>query len=199
MRGAWLQKQSISWPRLAEPRTVIQALVGQRGWRVANAEAIPHDLWAAGGLPELNLAEQLSLLLAGFKLTFEIRARDRTIVIVPIKEDAKLSAGGAAGNRPAGRPHVAKPSPKGRQVYTLRVPEQPVRVVLQLLSQRLHWTIQIDEESIRAAGKSLDTRVSLSVENADREELLQALLEPAGLDYRIEDDRVRIIPRRYSE
>ncbi len=76
--------------------------------------------------------------------------------------------------------------------------EQPVRRVLQQLSKSLHWAIQIDEESIRAAGKSLDERVSFSVENVDREHLLEALLQPAGLDYRIEGDRVRIIARRYG-
>jgi hypothetical protein len=70
---------------------------------------------------------------------------------------------------------------------------------LQELSKRLHWAIQIDEESIRAVGKSLDKRVSFSVENADQEQLLKALLRPAGLDYRLEGERVRIIAGRYDE
>ncbi len=81
----------------------------------------------------------------------------------------------------------------------MRVQEQPVQAVLRAFSQRLHWAIQIDEDSIRAAGKSLDKRVSFSVENADQEHLLDALLKPAGLDYRLEEGRVRIIARRYNE
>jgi hypothetical protein len=84
-------------------------------------------------------------------------------------------------------------------VYTLRVQEQPVRAILQALSKRLHWAIQIDEEPIKAAGKSLDKRVSFSVENADQEQLLKAILEPAGLDYQVDDERVRIIAGRYAE
>jgi len=40
--------------------------------------------------------------------------------------------------------------------------------------------------------------VSFFVENADREHLLEALLSPAGLDYQIEGDVVRIIPQRYA-
>jgi hypothetical protein len=84
-------------------------------------------------------------------------------------------------------------------VYTLRVQEQPVGTVLQELSKRLHWAIQIDEESIRKAGKSLDKRVSFSVENAGQEHLLEALLRPAGLDFRLEGERVRIIAGRYEK
>jgi len=64
------------------------------------------------------------------------------------------------------------------------------------LAIRLHWAIQIDEVAIRAAGISLDQRVSFSVENADQDKLLDALLTPAGLDYRVEGEKVRIIPRR---
>jgi hypothetical protein len=41
--------------------------------------------------------------------------------------------------------------------------------------------------------------VSFSVENADQAHLLEALLRPAGLDYRLEDERVRIIAGRYDE
>ena len=84
--------------------------------------------------------------------------------------------------------------------------EKPVGAVLRELSQRLHWAIQIDEDAIRAAGKSLDKRVSFSVENADQEKLLDALLTPAGLEYQIDGDqdarlaaalRRSIIPQRY--
>ena len=49
-----------------------------------------------------------------------------------------------------------KSIPGAMQVYTLRVQEKPVGAVLRELSQRLHWAIQIDEDAIRAAGKSLD-------------------------------------------
>ena len=43
-----------------------------------------------------------------------------------------------------------------------------------------------------AAGISLDKRVSFSVENADREKLLDALLTPAGLEYRIDGEQIRV-------
>ena len=67
-------KQQLAWPRLSEPRQVISAVIEQRGWRVAEPERIPHDLWAAGELPELSVAEVLTVLLIGFDLTFELQA-----------------------------------------------------------------------------------------------------------------------------
>jgi type II secretory pathway component GspD/PulD (secretin) len=93
-------------------------------------------------------------------------------------------------------PSVAHPKKDGKHVYTLRVKEKPVGAVIRELSKRLQWPVVIDEEGIRKAGKSLDTRVSFSVENADRDQLLEALLKPAGLEFRVDGDRVRIVAER---
>lgn len=82
-----------------------------------------------------------------------------------------------------------------KQVYTLRVQEQPVGAVLNELGTRLGWSIEIDRESVRAVGLSLEKRVSFSVANSDEDELLDALLRPAGLDYRREGEKLRIVPR----
>jgi hypothetical protein len=73
-----------------------------------------------------------------------------------------------------------------------------VGAILRELGQRLHWAIEIDEPAIRAAGKSLDHRVSFSVEGADQQELLDALLTPAGLECQIDGNTVRVVPARYS-
>jgi hypothetical protein len=198
VRASLTQKQPSNWPRLGEPRGVIAGIVEQRGWRLANPDVIPHDLWSAGELPEMTLAEQLTVLLVGFDLTFELRSNDRSIVTVPLKNVGKSASGGVA-KRPAPPLTSTHPTKDGKHVYTLRVKEQPVGAVIRELSKRLHWPIQIDEEAIRAAGKSLDTRVSFSVENADQEHLLEALLRPAGLDYQLQGEQVRIIAGRYEE
>jgi hypothetical protein len=63
-----------SWDELAEPRQLLSNLARERGLNVENAEAVPHDLWPAADLPPLEVADQLTLLLAGFDLTFEIAA-----------------------------------------------------------------------------------------------------------------------------
>ena len=105
---------------------MITSVVERRGWRVANAEAIAHDLWSAGELPELTFAEQLTVLLIGFDLSFELRPNDRSIEIVPLKGVSKSTGLGAATKRTAAPPDSTRTKKDGRHVYTLRVQEQPV-------------------------------------------------------------------------
>ena len=231
-------KQSLTWPRLTEPRQLITTLVERRGWRISRAEEIPHDLWAAGELPAMSLTNQLTVLLLGFDLTYEIKPAERTLEIRPLEnvtirreyqlpsqssdvteplqqvlraakshrlETRKLTVDarveeherlaellrGRGSKTPADRrPRETK------QVYTLRIQEQPVGAVLNQLAARLGWALEIDGEEIRAAGLSLDRRVSFSVTNSDEDELLDAVLRPAGLDFRRDGERLRIVPRR---
>jgi hypothetical protein len=185
------------WPRLSEPRQLVSSIAERSGWRVRNPELIPHDLWAAAELPELNELEQLTLLLIGFDLSFELRP-DRTLKIVALEplDDAQAFTAGTRTTAP--KPQAARSAQGKKQVYTLRVQEKPESAILRELGQRLHWVIQIDEPAIRAAGKSLDHRVSFSVENADQQELLAAVLTPAGLECQIDGNTIRVIPARYS-
>jgi hypothetical protein len=199
VRKSIIKKEPTTWPRLSEPRGLIEAAIEQRGWRLANAEVIPHDLWSAGELPDLSLVEQLTVLLIGFDRTFEVRPKERSVVIVPLKPNVNL-AGPSTERKPPAPPANTARSERGvRHEYTLRVQEKPVGAVLHAIAKQLHWAIQIDEDSIRKAGKSLDTRISFSVANADQEHLLEALCRPAGLDYRIEGEQVRIFAGRYDE
>jgi hypothetical protein len=80
-------------------------------------------------------------------------------------------------------------------VYSLRVAEKPVGPVTRELARRLNWQVEFDEAAIEAAGLSLDARVSFAVENVDQDELLHALLRPAGLTFRREGEVIKIVPR----
>jgi hypothetical protein len=191
-------RSRLAWPRLAEPRQLVTSIAQQNGWRLTNPELIPHDLWDAGELPELTAAEQLTLLLLGFDQTFELKPGERSMEIVALPQSTAKQPAKPIANQPATKPTTPRSTGGKRQLYTLRVQEKPVGAVLRELSQRLHWAIQIDEDAIRAAGKSLDKRVSFSVENADQEKLLDALLTPAGLEYQIDGEQVRVLPRRYD-
>jgi hypothetical protein len=193
------RRRAVDWPRLTEPRELVVSLVEARGWNVGNAGRIPHDLWAAGELPELALAEQLTVLLIGFDLTFEVRPRTGTLEVVPIDAatrqrlaEAKPQAD-AAPNRAA--PRLGDRSAETLQVYTLRVTEQPVRLVLKELAARLNWQIEFDEAELIAAGRSLDDRVSFAVKNVDQDALLDAVLRPARLGFEREGTRFKIVPR----
>jgi len=184
---------SFDWPRLTQPRELVSRVVEDSGWRIENAEMIPHDLWPAGNLPDLKLAEKLTVLLIGFDLTFAVQPSARTLRIVRLEKALTLPR----LDREANRSKPSRPARTGetKQVYTLRVAEQPVGAVLHELARRLEWPVDIDDEAIRAAGLSLDQRVSFAVENVERDALLEALLRPAKLDFRHEGGRIRIVPR----
>lgn len=199
LRTPLMRKQRLEWPRLSEPRELVTSAIQQTRWQVDGAERIPHDLWAAGELPDLSLAEQLTVLLIGFDLTFSLRPGDRTIEIASLTSSIESPGGSSVRKRAPAKTEPAHTTRGAKQAYTLRVEEKPVGAVLKELGTRLHWAIQIDEKAIRAAGLSLDKRVSFSVEQADQEKLLDALLTPAGLEYRIDGDQVYVVPKRYGE
>jgi hypothetical protein len=193
--GAALRRTTqLTWPRLTEPRRLVTSLLEDAGWNDIEAEKLPHDLWSAGRLPELALAEQLTVLLIGFDLTFEIRPKTFTIVIVPLEKNAAIQHATVAPSQGT-PPRADRRAERTKQVYTLRVQEQPVGVVLRELSKRLNWAIDIDKEAIHAAGRTLDVRVSFNVENADQDKLLDELLRPAGLDFRREGEKITSVPQ----
>ncbi|MGD9632773.1 MAG: hypothetical protein AB7G28_10595 [Pirellulales bacterium] len=190
LRRSLLGQRRLAWPRLTEPQGLITELIHEHGWKLTGADLIPHDLWAQGELPAMPLSNQLTVLLAGFNLTFRIDSRQQTIDIVPVewgKVVPRVASPRSSSPAPATRP--------GKQVFSLRVENQPVGRVLEQLAGRLHWKLTVDEAAIRAAGLSLDRLVSFHVENADEDQLLAALLAPAGLAATRDADRIQIAPR----
>jgi len=85
-----LKVQAWKWDELAEPRRLLDELAKQAGVAVSNAETIPHDLWPAVSLPPLAWTDRLSLLLAGFDLTFEVADQGKTVRPVPFPETVLL-------------------------------------------------------------------------------------------------------------
>jgi hypothetical protein len=193
IRKQLLNRRRLAWPRLTEPRGLVEQLLKQQGWRLSNPEAIPHDLWPVGEMPATSLVDQLTVLLAGFDLTFRIRPEQRSIVIVP----ANWQRGDSShAKRPPPRRQAPTSRTPSKQVFTLRVENQPVGRVLQQLATRLGWRLEIDEPAVRGAGRSLDTLVSFEVKNASEQELLEALLKPAGLSATLVGDKLRITPEK---
>jgi hypothetical protein len=195
VRRTLVRRQRIAWARLTQPRDLVVEWAREQGLRVRGGERIPHDLWPAGELPAVAVTDQLALLLVGFDLTFQLNAADAAIEIVPLGAvpAATPIADAAEPERPA--PRLRRPPPGSKQVFTLRVQEQPVGAVLEALARQLEWELEVDEAAIRRGGGSLDRRVSFVVENVEIDELLEALLQPAGLSFERDGKRVRIEPR----
>jgi hypothetical protein len=199
LRQALERKQSTDWERLAEPRELVSSLIEKSGWQSAGVERIPHDLWRAGRLPDLSLADQLTVLLIGFDLTFQVHAAERTIEIVPLAPRAEVATDESAPNR-ARQTASPKTAPKAgtKQVYSLRVTEKPVGAVMRELARRLNWQVEFDDTAIAKAGLSLDTRVSFNVENLEQDGLMHAVLQPAGMTFRREGERIVVAPIRVT-
>jgi len=66
-----LQTRTRQWKILATPQEIIAAIAEDYGLKVVGLQKLPHDLWPAIQLPPLTCGDQLSLVLAGFDLTFE--------------------------------------------------------------------------------------------------------------------------------
>ena len=72
---------------MAEPRSLLNDLAAKGGVTIANPELLPHDLWPAADLPPMAWVDRLTLLLAGFGLTFEFADGGASIRLVPIPEE----------------------------------------------------------------------------------------------------------------
>ena len=86
VKARLLRSAAWRWDELAEPRRLLSDLADLGGVDVANAEQIPHDLWPAAEWPAMPWTERMTLLLAGFGLTFEFADEGRTIRLVLLPE-----------------------------------------------------------------------------------------------------------------
>jgi hypothetical protein len=79
IRAKLLHAEAWQWDELAQPRQLLDDLARQAGVSVVNADAVPLDLWPAVELPPLAWVDRVTILLAGFDLTFEF-SRDGAAV-----------------------------------------------------------------------------------------------------------------------
>jgi hypothetical protein len=190
-----LTVQPVAWPELAEPRELILQLARQSQLEVDGLEQVPHDLWPAADLPPLDFAEHLSLLLAGFGLTFEVSEaapRIRLTAMPTSGSGVSADIGSPVERRKRDQSAASPKTPPaaGAQVrYTLEVKHQPVGAIAKALAERLELQIDYDPQ-IR---DKLQELVSFRVHEVTLDDLLQALFQPAGLTYRIDGGQLIVL------
>jgi hypothetical protein len=86
-----LRRRQWSWTTATEPRHLLDQLSKEAGVSFAGVAFMPHDLWPAVDLPPLTWADRLSILLAGFDLTFRCDPNGRTVQLVPLQEEPVYS------------------------------------------------------------------------------------------------------------
>ena len=140
----------------------------------------------AGGRNPRRLAQRFRKLAP----QAEIRIAGPNVVVAAALEDhLRLAEDGKVEPLPKSGPRRGR-----RQLYRLAVAEEPLRRLLEHLAEELSLDITFDEEAIRRAGLSLEGGVSVDVQDATIDELLEAILKPAGLRLRRDKDRMIVVP-----
>jgi hypothetical protein len=90
----------IAWQDLDSPRNLLGELAKESGLDIVNPEQVPHDLWEAGELPPMSLAERLTLILHQFDLTFRVAADACRVAVVPLPQDVAIVRDYPGGSKP---------------------------------------------------------------------------------------------------
>lgn len=183
-RAAW------SWPAASRPRDLVAAAVAEAGLTVTGLDDIPHDHLAAASLPPLTLAERLDLVLANYDLRIDWTATGG--VVVPLEAGLERRADAAPAGRPAPPPRRRPREPKAdREVFSLRL-AAPLDQAIDALAGRLGLTPEIDAASLVSRGIAAGEIVRVDIHDASRDELLDAVVNPLGLEWAIDGTRLRV-------
>ncbi len=80
--------KNTQWDRLAQPQSIVTAIAESVNVRITNIDKIPFDLWDKHTLPDLPFAMRMSIVLAGFDLTYQMN-NDGSITLIPFPSEAK--------------------------------------------------------------------------------------------------------------
>jgi hypothetical protein len=191
-RQKWLASAPWSFSRLSQPRQLLEQLAAETGAKIASAEAVPHDLWAAQELPPMAAIDRAVLLLAGFDLTCEVADDGAELRIVPIPTPVAGNVRALASGVPPTTPPSRERRPVdqlSRAAFTLKLDNRPVSAVLDQLAGQLNLELAWAENLSAEARKVMTT---CDVRNVTLDELLAAVLNPAGLTFQRTDRTVEI-------
>jgi hypothetical protein len=80
---AWLATTNSSWDDLSQPRELAISIAKAAGATIKNPETIPYDLWAEWSGPPVANVDRLTLVLAGFDLSFALSDDGSEVTIIP--------------------------------------------------------------------------------------------------------------------
>ena len=193
-RKRYLAVQPLRWEALSEPRRLLEDLASSSQIEVAGLDGIPHDLWPGVSLPPLTLVERLSLVLAGFELTFRFEDDGRRIRLEPLDHDMLVER--------AYRHSLDKTE---LQQLLEQLPDSRVRLLRGQIvfrgtaaeHQRLQRLLRTDEPAEAAGGVDPNTVYTLTITNQPVGAVIRTL-EQRGLEFQIESSLVEMLYTRVS-
>ncbi len=232
-RSAWQTRRPMRWEALAAPHELLEQWaseldLGDAPLQVVRPELLPHDRWAAADFPSLPLSDRLSLLLAGFSLTYDISRDGSAIRLAPLPESATITRTFRPDNALRAEQQVARQFPevavsrrgnrltasgrfedleriarllRGEQInmpavqdadvrLSLKVENEQVGGIVRALERQYGLTVKLDP----ALGELLTKRVTFEVKLVTLEELLEVVLTPAGITYRLDGKTLELRP-----
>lgn len=175
------------WEAGTPPRELVERLAEEASIPIGPLDTIPLDHLPAGSLPPLPLADRLDLLLAHYDLRIEPGPRGRrSLAIVPLGE----ATGGRHRERP---PRQSAGTPKTVLIdrYTLRA-EAPLQELLQALAKKFGLGLDLDGKALAAKGVAAGEIVRIAVEDARRDQVLDAITKPLGLSWKIKGETLEV-------
>lgn len=80
-----------SWEQLAEPKQLLSDATRSAGMELANAELIPHDVWARESLPSMTYADFAAIVLNEFDLTLTADGKGSRLQIMHLTDDDRVA------------------------------------------------------------------------------------------------------------
>jgi hypothetical protein len=200
------------WPAGSRPRDLVADAAAKAGITLEGVAMVPHDHLPEASLPEMTLAEGLDLLLASFDLRIDwqpprvaagsptprapsgrIIAIDANLPAAAATADAAAQATATpAAGKPPRRPAPDRSKPGTvKQTFSLQV-AAPLDELLAAIAARLEVKLDIDRESLTRAGIAPREIVRATVKDASRDELLDAILDPLELEWKIDAKTLRV-------
>jgi hypothetical protein len=188
----------LGWPELATPRDVMQQVCDAYEIDVVGLDQIPHDLWPAVDLPPLTFAQQLTLLLAGFDLTFSFSLDGSSVQLVPLPERAVIQREYTVRGDPAR--HAAEIR---RRLPGVILSEQPGRLIAQATIEQHARIAQIlsGRPAPQSGGKPPvqgETRYKLTIKNDPVGGVAAALAKNLGREVRFDPGVTEKLQQRVS-
>jgi hypothetical protein len=145
---------------------------------------IEHRYSAIGSVEDAAARLQQNKLLAAA----EIKVDGEKLLVIGRQEDQEVVSQLLAGN-PVRQTKITE----GQKIYTLKL-DEPVAIskLLKAIATQTGLEIQVDQQSVAAAGISLEKRVGIDVKKVSADELLKAVLEPAGLTFTRNENQVQV-------
>jgi hypothetical protein len=120
----------------------------------------------------------------------ELEARDGKLIVRGSAEEHEIVESMLSGKTV--RQTTVTP---GTKVYQLNI-VMPVRRLIKELGPKLDLEVELDEPAIQAAGLNLDQDVKVTVKNVTEDQLLSAVLDPAGLAYKRAGKKLIVRPKQ---